>query len=97
MVRKDGCGFCVSPEKPRAQAAQSSSAVSCLEKGIFCKSHPIGKRSPELNEVQGLVYQKKRAKGIFFMLFVSYPEPCGAKGRICGRSNPLFAILPRIL
>jgi len=33
----------------------------------------------------------------FFMLFVSYAEPFGAKRRICGKSIPVFAILPRIL
>jgi hypothetical protein len=31
------------------------------------------------------------------MLLVSHAEPFGAKGKICGRSIPLFAILPRIL
>jgi hypothetical protein len=73
MVRKDGCGFCVSPEKPMAQAAQSISAVSCLEKGIFCKSHPFGKKSPGRNEFQDLSIRKNVPRVVFFfMLFVSH-------------------------
>jgi hypothetical protein len=97
MVRKDGGGFCVSPEKPTAQAAQSISAVTCLENGIFCKSHPFEKKTPEWNEAQELSIRKSAPRVFFFMLFVSYAEPCGAKGRICGRSIPQFAILLRIL
>jgi hypothetical protein len=69
-----------------------------LEKESSANLTPSEKRAPNETRPLMLSIRKNVPRVVFFFMpFVFCAEPFGAKGRIRGKSIPLFAILSRIL